>query len=411
MAHKTEIFRFTGSNGQRLDGRLERPLTGNVRAVALFAHCFTCTKSSHGATRISAALAQAGIATLRFDFTGLGGSEGEFADSGFAANVEDLIAAANALRDNAPQIAGISAPQLLIGHSLGGAAVIAAASAIPEIRAVATIGAPHMVDHVLAQLGTQLAEVESKGEALVTLGGRDFRVTDSFVNQMRGQPQSERLAGLARPLLVLHAPDDNIVPFSEAEAIYADAAQPKSLITLGNADHLLTRDGAAQNVAAQIAHWADGYLDEAPQMNNDLDAGLVRVNSLGSGFTQRVETPDHNWLADEPRALGGDNLGPTPYDLLLSSLGACTAMTLQMYAARKKWPLSHVEVTLEHSREHKADCEDCNNSQNRVDIIDRVVKIEGDLDDKQRARLLEIADKCPVHKSLTNHMEINSLAG
>ncbi len=411
MTHKTEKFRFTGSNGQKLDGRLERPIDGQIRAVALFAHCFTCTKSSHGATRIAAALADSGIATLRFDFTGLGGSEGDFADSGFSANVQDLVAAADALRDHGPEFAGSSAPQLLVGHSLGGAAVIAAAEFIPEVRAVATVGAPHMVDHVLEQLGTQLAEVESKGEAVVKLGGRDFRVTDHFVNQMRGQPQSERLAKLTQPLLILHAPDDAIVPFSEAEAIYADAAQPKSLITLGNADHLLTRDGAAQNVAAQIAHWADGYLDAAPPVENDLDAGLVHLASIGNTFTQLVQTPDHQWLADEPRSFGGDNLGPTPYDLLLSSLGACTAMTLQMYAARKKWPLTHVEVTLEHSREHKADCEDCNNTQNRVDIIDRVIVIEGDLDADQRKRLLEIADKCPVHKTLTNKVEINTLPG
>ncbi len=411
MTHKTEKFRFTGSNGQKLDGRLERPIDGQIRAVALFAHCFTCTKSSHGATRIAAALADSGIATLRFDFTGLGGSEGDFADSGFSANVQDLVAAADALRDHGPEFASSSAPQLLVGHSLGGAAVIAAAEFIPEVRAVATVGAPHMVDHVLEQLGTQLAEVESKGEAVVKLGGRDFHVTDHFVNQMRGQPQSERLAKLTQPLLILHAPDDAIVPFSEAEAIYADAAQPKSLVTLGNADHLLTRDGAAQNVAAQIAHWADGYLDAAPPIENDLDAGLVHLASIGNTFTQLVQTPDHQWLADEPRSFGGDNLGPTPYDLLLSSLGACTAMTLQMYAARKKWPLTHVEVTLEHSREHKADCEDCNNTQNRVDIIDRVIVIEGDLDADQRKRLLEIADKCPVHKTLTNKVEINTLQG
>lgn len=405
MHHITEKFAFTGSNGQKLDGRLERPLAGPVRAVALFAHCFTCTKSSHGAVRIAAALASAGIATLRFDFTGLGGSGGDFADSGFAANVADLVAAADALRD------GPGAPQLLVGHSLGGAAVIAAADAIPEIRAIATVGAPFMVDHVLEQLGTGLSAVEEQGEAEVELGGRPFRVTRDFVNQMRDQPQADRLAKLETPLLVMHALDDSIVPFSEAEAIFGAAAHPKSLVTLGHADHLLTRDGAAQNVAAQISHWADGYLDAAPAITTDLDNGLVHLESVGDSYTQIARTAGHQWIADEPRALGGNDLGPTPYDLLLSALGSCTAITLQMYAARKKWQLTGVEVTLEHSREHKADCENCNNTANRVDIMDRVITLAGDLDDSQRARLLEIADKCPVHKTLTNRVEINTLAG
>jgi len=407
MENQTRKFEFAGAEGQKLDGRLELPLSGKPRAVALFAHCFTCSKSSHGAVRISTALAAHGIATLRFDFTGLGGSGGEFADSGFAANVADLIAAANALRDQ-----GIGAPQLLVGHSLGGAAVIAAASDIPELRGVATIGAPFAVDHVLHQLGDGLAEVETQGDSDVTIGGRQFRVGRKFVEQMRGQPQDDRLAKLATPLLVLHAPDDAIVPFSEGEAIFAAAAQPKSFIALGHADHLLTRDGAAKDVASQIAAWADSYLDPEPgHGGEELFEGLVHMESIGEHYTQLARSAAHEWIADEPKRLGGDDLGPTPYDLLLSALGSCTAITLQMYAGRKKWPLEHVEVTLEHSREHKADCEDCNNKAGQMDVIDRVITLRGNLDEDQRSRLLQIADKCPVHKTLTNRIEINTLAG
>jgi len=406
MKNQTRKFEFTGAAGQKLDGRLELPLTGQVRAVALFAHCFTCSKASHGATRISAALAAQGIATLRFDFTGLGDSGGEFADSGFAANVDDLVAAANALRDS-----DVGAPQLIVGHSLGGAAVIAAASRIPELRAVATVGAPFSVDHVLEQLGGGVEQIETDGDTDVTIGGRSFRVGRDFVAQMRDQPQGERLAALETPLLVLHAEDDAIVPFAEGEAIYAAAAQPKSFITLANADHLLTRDGAAQGVATQIAAWADGYLDPLADDAAEVVEGLVSLSSVGGKFTQLVRSTSHQWLADEPKSFGGDDLGPTPYDLLLSALGACTAMTLKMYADRKKWPLTHVEVTLEHSREHREDCETCNNSANQIDIIDRIVTLRGDLDDEQRTRLLEIAEKCPVHRTLTNRIEINTLAG
>ena len=407
MKNQTRKFEFTGAAGQNLDGRLELPLAGKPRAVALFAHCFTCSKASHGAVRISTALAAQGIATLRFDFTGLGGGGREFADSGFAANVADLIAAADALRDQ-----GVGAPQLLVGHSLGGAAVIAAASKIPELRAVATVGAPFAVDHVLHQLGDGLSEVEANGDTDVTIGGRQFRVGKDFVEQMRDQPQDERLANLETPLLVLHAPDDAIVPFSEGEAIYAAAIQPKSFIALGNADHLLTRDGAAQGVASQIAAWADGYLDPAPEdEGEELFEGLVRMESIGEHYTQLARSATHEWISDEPKRLGGDDLGPTPYDLLLSALGSCTAITLQMYAGRKKWPLEHVEITLEHSREHKADCEDCNNGAGQMDVIDRVIKLRGNLDEEQRNKLLQIADKCPVHKTLTNRIEINALAG
>lgn len=403
MHNQSQKFQFTGVNGQRLDGRLEMPMSRRPKAVALFAHCFTCTKSSHGAMRVSAALAAEGIATLRFDFTGLGGSEGKFADSGFSANVDDLVAAAKALKEDGP-----GAPQLLVGHSLGGAAVVAAADQIASVRAVATVGAPFEVEHVLHQLGDGLKKVEADGGAEVEIGGRPFFVERSFIDQTRGQPQDKRLAQLNRALLVMHAPDDDIVPYAEGEAMYAAAQQPKSFISLGHTDHLLTRDGAGRRVAAQIAAWAEPWLDMT-EYDSDLDEALVRVEKIGEKYTQLVQTAGHEWLADEPASVGGDNLGPTPYDMLLAGLGACTSMTMKMYADRKKWDLTGARVLLEHSREHRADCEDCEKSQ--IDVIDRVVVLEGDLDEEQRARLMEIADKCPVHRTLTNRIEINTLAG
>lgn len=404
MQNRSVRFQFEGKGGQKLDGRLELPLSGKPRAVALFAHCFTCTKSSHGATRISAALAAEGIATLRFDFTGLGGSGGEFANAGFAANVDDLVAAADALAKDGP-----GAPQLLVGHSLGGAAVIAAAGQIDSVKAIATVGAPFEVEHVLLQLGDGLKKVEEDGEAEVQIGGRPFRVAKSFIDQTRNQPQDERLAKLGRPLLVMHAPDDDIVPFAEAEALFAAASQPKSFTALGHADHLLTREGAGQRVAAQIAAWATPWLDFADIDKPELEGSLVRVSGTGGKFTQLVETADHELLADEPASVKGDNLGPTPYDLLLAALGSCTSMTIKMYADRKGWKLEQAQVLLEHSREHRADCEDCNNGQ--IDVIDRVISLDGDLDEEQRAKLIDIADRCPVHRTLTNHIEINSLPG
>lgn len=403
MAVKTEKFKFTNDAGLTLDGRLENPVTGTIRGIALFAHCFTCTKSSRGATKITAALAACGIATLRFDFTGLGNSDGEFKDSGFISNVQDLISAANALRD------GPGAPTIIIGHSLGGAAVIAAAEHIPELKAVVTIGAPFEVDHVLGQLGDQLKLVKEKGEAEVQIGGRPFVVNNEFIEQTSDQPQSERLAALGKSLLVMHAPDDDIVGFYNAEKIYAAASQPKSFVALEKADHLLMDEAAAEYAAKMIAAWAGPHLtDESLDEGDAPVSGVVVVNSVGPSYTQYVRTSDHYFLADEPEKLGGYNLGPTPYDLLLAGLGACTSMTLKMYAQRKNIPLTGVTVELEHSRDHVEDCKSCNNEKNQIDVIDRTLELSGDLTDDQRASLIRIADRCPVHRTLENHIEINT---
>lgn len=402
MTTKTEPFKFENANGQLLDGRLEMPMSGRIRAVALFAHCFTCGKLSRGAVRISKALAARGIATLRFDFTGLGRSEGEFADSGFASNVSDLIAASQALASSA------GAPSLLVGHSLGGAAVIAAAEHIPSVRAVATIGAPFDVDHVLGQLGDQLQLVEQQGSAEVSIGGRPFVVSKEFIQEAYDQPQAERLARLGIPLLVMHAPDDDIVAVSNGEAIFAAAEYPKSFVALHRADHLLQQSEASEQAAHMIAAWAEPELGLAPEEAVPLDQGLVSVKTAGGKFTQLMRTASHEFFADEPDSFGGDDLGPTPYDLLLAGLGACTSMTIKMYADRKGIPLQEVYIELEHSREHVDDCDTCNNSDNRIDAIYRSIKLSGELSDKQRADLMRIADRCPVHRTLENRIDIHS---
>lgn len=405
MKITSEKFQFTGSAGQILDGRLERPASGPVRAIALFAHCFTCTKNSRGAVRVSAALAAQGIATLRFDFTGLGNSEGAFSDSGFISNVSDLVAAANALRE------GPGAPAILIGHSLGGAAAIAAAEKIEEIKAVVTIGAPFDVDHVLGQLGDDLEKVKTHGQAEVHIGGRPFFVNQAFLDEAYDQPQAQRLARLNKALLILHAPDDDIVALDNASAIFQAAHHPKSFIALDGADHLLTTKGSGEYAAQIITAWVQRYLpaleasDDAPEM------GFVTVETASGKFKQIIRSGSHQLIADEPLSFGGSDLGPGPYDYLLAGLGACTSMTIKMYADRKNIPLEKVTIELEHSREHVGDCDSCNNQENRIDVIDRTISLSGDLSEKQREKLMEIADKCPVHRTLENRIDIHSTLG
>ncbi|ANU08370.1 bifunctional alpha/beta hydrolase/OsmC family protein [Paraurantiacibacter namhicola] len=381
-----------------LDGRIDRPRIGTPVAAVLFAHCFTCTKQSIAATRISEALAMRGIAVLRFDFTGLGGSGGEFANAGFASNVEDLVAAARAL-----EALGMP-PAVLVGHSLGGAAVIAAAEHIASAQAVVTLGAPFEVDHSFQHFGDAIATIEQEGVAEVEIASRTFRISKDFLEQGRMQPQAQRLAALGKALLVLHAPTDELVGIENARQIYEAALHPKSFIALDGADHLLTGEGDAAYAAALIASWAAAYLPPAPTETRDLP-GTVQVETAGGKFTQFVRTPSHEFLADEPASYGGDNLGPTPYDMLLAALGTCTSMTMQMYAERKKWPLERVIVDLEHTRDHHKDCTDCEDGE-AIQAIDRALTIIGELDDEQRARLVEIADKCPVHRTLEGELRI-----
>lgn len=391
---------FSNADGVTLSGRLEMP-AGRVRAVALFAHCFTCTANSHGARRISVALAEHGIATLAFDFTGLGKSGGTFADSHFAANVGDLIAAADHLR------ATVGAPSILVGHSLGGAAVIAAADGIAEAKAVVTIGAPFDPAHVLHQLGDQVARVRAEGRAEVTIGGRPFTVGSDFLDAVEGQDQGARLARLKRALLVLHAPTDATVGIENAAEIFGAAKHPKSFVSLDGADHLLTQPAPAAYAAAIIAAWVEPYL--LPAHDRDApDEGQVRVTSTDGKFVTIVDSSGHSFLADEPVKVGGMDLGPTPYDLLLSGLGTCTAMTIKLVADREGIPLDGVSVLLRHDRCHSEDCLATGEGRPKIEVIERAITLTGELSETQRARLLVIADKCPVHRTLESHPVIKT---
>jgi uncharacterized OsmC-like protein/alpha-beta hydrolase superfamily lysophospholipase len=395
---------FTGSQGDPLAGRLDTP-DGQPRAWAVFAHCFTCSKDTKAAAYIARALAEAGFGVLRFDFTGLGGSGGDFGNTHFSSNVDDLVAAADWLR------AGRGAPALLVGHSLGGAAVLAAAHRIADARAVVTLGAPFEPAHVVGQLGEGLPLIESEGQAQVTLGGRQFTVRREFLQDVAGQPQAERIHSLRRPLLVLHAPGDQVVGIDNARRIFEQAVHPKSFVSLDDADHLLSRQSDALYAAGVIAAWAARYLTAAessgpPQKPHLLAGGTVRVSERGTGaFAVSIQAGRHHLVGDEPVAVGGDDLGPSPYDLLLAALGECTVMTLRMYARQKQWPLENARVTLTHGKIHAADCQDCETKVGKLDRIERVIELAGPLDDAQRERLMEIADKCPVH--LTLHSEVH----
>ncbi|WP_308914810.1 alpha/beta fold hydrolase [Jannaschia sp. LMIT008] len=390
----TERFEFPGHDGTMLAARLDRP-DGPVRATALFAHCFTCGKDIPAARRIASRLAADGIAVLRFDFTGLGHSGGEFENTTFATNVADLAAAARHLAERG------TAPSLLIGHSLGGAAVLRARAAIPGIRAVATIGAPFQPGHVTHNFEGALGGIERDGAAEVVLGGRRIRIGRGFVEDVTGTRLEDAIRGLECALLVLHAPRDEIVGLDNATNIFLTARHPKSFVTLDDADHLVTRGTDAEYAADVIGAWATRYLD-MPQPAPPIGApeGVTRVAEADpAGFAQDVTAGGHHHLkADEPRAYGGTDTGLTPYQLLAASLGACTSMTLRMYARRKAWPLSHVSVDVTHDRMHAQDAP--SQGQERIDRFRRVITLDGDLEPAQRTRLLEIADRCPVHRTL-----------
>lgn len=397
-----ERFSFPSAEGNELAAVLDRP-EGEPRAYALFAHCFTCGKDVLAARRIAATLAEHGIGVVRFDFTGLGASEGEFGNAGFSSNIADLVSAAGAMRARG------MAPALLIGHSLGGAAVLAAAGSIPEAAAVATIAAPFEPGHI-AQLfpPEALAEAREDGAVEVTLAGRPFRVTRAFLDDIAGHKLEAAIHGLNRALLVFHAPEDEVVGIENAARIFGAARHPKSFISLLGADHLLTRPSDAAFVANVLAAGVDRYLPPRRSPPSEF-AGEVVVAGTGFGkFQQAIEASGHRLFADEPEAAGGGNTGPNPYDLLLAGVGACTAMTIQLYAARKGWPLRQAEVRLRHDRDHRRDCETADEAGGRMERITRTVVLHGRLDDDQRARLLEMAGKCPVHRTLEQGARIET---
>jgi putative redox protein len=395
---------FQGRQGA-LAGALEQPSTA-PRGFALFAHCFTCGKDSLAASRISRELASRGIGVLRFDFTGLGNSDGDFANSDFSANIEDLVAAADHLREH------YAAPTLLVGHSLGGTAVLAAAERIPESKAVVTIGSPASPEHVIAQFGADLERIEAEGRTDVTLGGRMFPIDRSFIDNLREQSMPERIHGLRKALLIMHSPIDAVVNIDEATRIFEAALHPKSFVSLDDADHLLRKREDSEFAASTIAGWADKYFAaDGGEPREALDPGHILVTERNHRFLRHVQSDDHDWLSDEPTRVGGDNLGPDPYEQLLAALGTCTSMTLRMYASHKKWDLDDVRVELSHSRDHGPDCERCEEPDQVIDVISRTVRVEGNLNEAQRRRLLEIADRCPVHKTLTGDLRIETEPG
>ncbi len=399
----TERFTFPGHAGDDLAGRLDLP-EGPHLATALFAHCFTCGKDITAARRIAARLATMGIAVLRFDFTGLGHSGGEFANTTFTSNVEDLTRAAHHLADRD------MAPTLMIGHSLGGAAVLKAARDIDSIRAVVTIGAPFDPAHVTHNFGDALDRISIEGEAEVDLAGRPFTIGKRFLEDVSGATLEGAIAKLNKALLVMHAPRDATVGVENATRIFTAAKHPKSFVTLDDADHLITRAEDAEYAAEVISAWATRYLDlRPPAPPPGAPEGIIRVSEADpDGFLQDVNAgPFHHTLADEPRAYGGTNQGMSPYGFLSAGLGACTSMTIRMYARRKGWPLTHVSVDISHDKVHAQDAETSN--EVRIDSFRREVRLEGDLDADQRKRLMEIADKCPVHKTLEKGAKVETI--
>ncbi len=400
----TETLSITSKQGHSLSGALEMP-TGLVRGAAVFAHCFTCTKQSRAAVSVARALAGQGIATLRFDFTGLGGSGGDFGSAGFTSDIGDLTSVALFLRER------FNMPLLMIGHSLGGAAVLAASHQLgtDNVAAIATIGAPSDVPHVLHNIQGDVAAIEREGQGEVTIGGRPFQLSKDFLDHTRETDLLGLVTELRLPYLALHSPTDTIVGIEHASKLFEAAFHPKSFVSLAGADHLLTDPADAEFAAETIACWAKRYLpmrDDWPMP----EEGVVVQTGHGK-FGTEVHTVSHSFVADEPRSYGGDDTGPTPYDLLLGALGTCTAMTMKMYADRKNWPMIGTRIHLTHERDHHVDCDHCEDEGEgaQIQALHRSIEVLGDqLTDEQRAKIIEIADKCPVHRTLEGHLHIHT---
>jgi putative redox protein len=396
--------KFQNSKGLELSGDLYLPLERQPKFYAIFAHCFTCSKNFSAVTRISKSLSNEGIAVLSFDFTGLGRSEGEFAESDFSSNISDLLDASKFLEKN------YAAPAMLIGHSLGGAAVLYAAKRLPSVNALATIGAPADPLHVRHLFQNKLEDILENGQAKVSIGGRPFMISKEFLDNLDQQPIESFLKDLKKALLIFHSPQDEIVGIENAEKIYKSAWHPKSFVSLDGANHLVSNQSDAEYIGQVLSSWSLRYVDQQYKIENDTKGHPVMVRlSADAGFTTEIKTPFHHLIADEPLEVGGKNLGPTPYDLLMASLGSCTVMTLRMYAERKKWPLEEVRVYLEHEKVHRIDSEKPEKESSKVSQFTRKIELEGDLDSDQRQRLLEIANRCPVHRTLEEEILIQTL--
>lgn len=397
---KIQKVTFINNEGQKLSGRLEFPVNKEPHNFAVFAHCFTCNKNLLAVKNISRALTSKGFAVLRFDFTGLGESDGDFSDTNFSGNVEDLVSAATYLETN------YKSPTLIVGHSLGGAAAIFAAIQIDSIKAVATVAAPSNPKHVQKLLYSSLDEIQATGKAIVNLSGRDFTIKKQFIDDLEANGLSLATKNLRKPLLVMHSPQDTIVNIKNAEEIYKAAHHPKSFISLDGADHLLANKADSIYVGNVIAGWAKRYVDlpeaEVLKTNHQVVASL----DDDDGFTTQMKVGNHYMVADEPINYGGNDFGPSPYELVSAGLSACTAMTIQMYAKRKGWKIDNIEVHTSYGKIHAIDCEQCDTDSAKIDTFNRSIKLESNLDEKQIKRVLQIADKCPVHKTLHNKIQI-----
>lgn len=393
---------FKNKGNEELVGRLELPVDQLAHNFAIFAHCFTCNKNFSAVRNISRALTEKGIGVLRFDFTGLGESDGDFADTNFSGNVEDLISAAEFLEEN------YKSPSLIIGHSLGGAAAIFAAEMIGSIKAVATIAAPSNPEHVKHLLHSNLNKIKAEGKAVVNIGGRDFTIKKQFLEDIESKSLPDVAKNLTRGIIIMHSPQDLIVDIKNAEDIYKAAKHPKSFVSLDGSDHLLTNKKDSSYAGNVIASWAQRFIEipdkESIQSNHQVVASL----DYEEGFTTQMKLGRHSITADEPIDFGGNDFGPTPYELVSAGLSACTAMTIQMYAKRKKWQVDNVEVHTNYSKKHAEDCEACESPDAKIDTFSREIKFIGNLDDTQIKKLLEIADKCPVHKTLSSKIKIET---
>lgn len=393
---------FNNAQGETLAARLELPADQHPHNYVLFAHCFTCSKNLVAIKNISRSLTRDGFAVLRFDFTGLGESEGEFADTNFSSNVDDLVQAARFLEQN------YQAPTLLVGHSLGGAAVLAAKQHLPSVKAVATIGAPYHPAHVTHLFEDSQEEIETTGAARVNIGGRPFKIKKQFLDDITELSTNfQVINNLNAALMVIHAPEDDTVEIDNATQIYKAAKHPRNFVSLDGADHLMSRREDSLYVGDVIATWAKRYVEIPVEESLDSDSHTV-VYTGDSGYTTDIVAGNHRLTADEPASVGGNDFGPTPYGLLSAALGACTSMTLRMYADRKGWDLQGVKVHLDHHKKHAQDCADCETEKGKVDEFVRSIELEGNLDDEQRQRLMEIADKCPVHRTLHSEVKVRT---
>lgn len=394
---------FNNAKGDKLSGILDLPLDKKVHTYAIFAHCFTCNKNYKAIKNISSGLTSNGFGVLRFDFTGLGQSSGEFEDTNFSHNVEDLTAASTFLGKQYKK------PELIIGHSLGGTASLFAAHQTDSIKAVVTIGSPFQPEHVTRLIESKEAEINKEGKAVVNVGGRDFTIKKDFLDDIQKHKIDNFIGELKKPFLIFHSPQDKIVAIKNAELLYSHAHHPKSFVSLDGADHLLSNPKDSSYIGQVIASWAQRYLDtdeKKKELHSDHD--VIASLDHEDDFTTDMVVGDHNMLADEPEDYGGQNLGPNPYEFLSAALASCTAMTIQMYAKRKKWSVDNVEVHVSHKKDHCQDCKKLNDKNSKIDIFEREILLKGDLDDNQKQKLFEIADKCPVHKTLHTEVEVNT---